>query len=349
MYTTGHGSSGRAPALGAGGSRFKSGCPDFFMTHPSSARVCVYNAFHSPAQTAEETVAGGIKTITSTIFRTPFPINRLVLCANFHTDTDGCVLLEVQVCVGEKWSNFYKLGLLSGKFKTSFPAQKDSFGQVQTDELVLAKPAQAYRYRLKFYGDAELLLLAASAVRVPFIYEYKLATRLPHKPCQQQILPISQMQQKLACKRRICSPTSLCMVLNALGYGVKLEKLLPAVYDQTTDIYGNWMFNIAAAAQLGAEAFFRRFESLAELEKFVTSDSFVIASIAFQKGELPGAPLEKTSGHLVVIRGYDAKQILVADPAAPTDEQVLRAYDAQAFAQAWLCNKQGAAYIVRKK
>ena len=244
---------------------------------------------------------------------------------------------------------FYKLGLLSGKFKTSFPAQQDAFGHVETDELVLSAAAQAYRYRLKFYGDAELLLLAVSGVRAPFIYDEKTATHVPVKPNIQQVPVLSQMEQDPAHKRRICSPCSLYMALNALGYVVPLQQILPRVFDQTADIYGNWLFNIAAASEFGAEAFFRRFASLAELEEFVTPDSLVMASIAFKKDELPGAPLEKTSGHLVVVRGYEKNKILVADPAAPTAASVLRSYNAAAFANVWLNHKQGAAYVVRRK
>lgn len=323
------------------------GAPIFIM-HIHS-RACVFNQFHSPKDTAQESFAGDIKTLTSGIFRTPFPFDKLVLSANFRTATDGCLLLEVQVFVDHVWSNFYKLGLLSGKFKTSFPTQKDEFGKVDTDELVLTQPAQAYRYRLKFYGDVELLLLAVSVVRRPFIYDEKIAAHLPAQPNIQQVVAMSQMEQDSVHKRRICSPTSLYMALNSLGYVVPLEQILPRVFDQTADVYGNWLFNMAAAAEFGAEAFFRRFASLAELEEFVTPDSFVIASIAFKKDELPGAPLEKTPGHLVLIRGYKDGNILAADPAASTKETVLRPYDSKAFARAWLANKQGAAYVVRHK
>ena len=323
------------------------GAPKFSMhTH---LRACVFNQFHSPKDAAQETFSGDIKIVTSAVFRTPFLFDRLVLSANFRTATDGCLLLEVQVQAGSEWSEFYKLGLLSGKFKTSFPAQKDAFGKVDTDELVLSRPAQAYRYRLKFYGDAELLLLAAAMVRAPFVYDEKTATHLPQESNIQQVAPLSQMEQDTPHKRRICSPSSLYMALNALGYVVPLEQILPRVFDQTADVYGNWLFNMAAAAEFGAEAFFRRFSSLAELEEFVTPNSFVIASIAFKKDELPGSPLEKTPGHLVLIRGYKDGQILVADPAAPTRTTVLREYNAKAFARAWLCNKQGAAYVVRRK
>ncbi|MBR5151809.1 MAG: C39 family peptidase [Elusimicrobiaceae bacterium] len=313
------------------------------------SRACVFNQFHSPKDAAQETFSGDIKIVTSGVFRTPFLFDRLVLSANFRTATDGCLLLEVQVCVNQTWSEFYKLGLLSGKFKTSFPSQQDNFGRVETDQLVLFSPAQAYRYRLRFYGDSELLLLAVSGVRAPFVYDEKTAVHLPCQANLIQVPPLSQLEQDTPHKRRICSPTSLYMALNALGYVVPLQQILPRVFDQIADVYGNWLFNISAAAEFGAEAFFRRFASLAELEEFVTPDSLVIASIAFKKDELTGAPLEKTPGHLVLIRGYEPNRVLVADPAAPTQRTVLRAYDAQQFARAWLCNKQGAAYVVRRK
>ena len=313
-----------------------------------SARTCVFNQFHTPTEPAEESFSGGIKTVVSRIFRTPFPFDKLTLSANFRTATDGCLLLEVQVCVRNTWSEFYKLGLLSGKFKTSFPAQKDAMGYVDVDQLVLSVPAQAYRYRLRFYGDAELLLLAASVVRTPFIFDEKTASCLPAQPNVQQVPPLSQMEQETPHKRRICSPTSLCMALNALGYVVPLQQILPRVFDQTADLYGNWLFNVAAAAEFGAETFFRRFASLAELENFITPGSLVIASICFKKDELSGAPLEKTTGHLVLIRGYENGNVLVADPAAPTAKTVLRKYGAKQFANAWLNNKQGAAYVVRR-
>ena len=130
---------------------------------------------------------------------------------------------------------------------------------------------------------------------------------------------------------------------------VSLGTVLQSVFDQTVGIYGNWAFNTAAAGSLGMQSYVRRFSSLEELKDFVTPDSLVVASIAYKKGELDGAPMESTPGHLVLIRGWDKDKILAADPAASTEESVLRAYDARQFARAWLLNKQGAAYIVRRK
>lgn len=310
------------------------------------------NAFlisHSPADTAEEQRDDGIITETTFPFFTPFLFDRLVLSANFRADMEGDVLLEVQVCSQGEWSHYYKMGLLSSKFKRSFPEQEDSFGKVVVDELCLSRPAEGYRFRIKFSGRSQLLNLTACGVRAPFVYDDFYASQLPSGECMVGVAPLSQMEVVTEEQTRICSPTSLCMALNALGYYTTPEMLMPEVFDQAAAIYGNWTFNVAAAGQLGAESFVRRFSSLLELEEWVSASSLVVASIGYQKGELSNAPLEQTPGHLVLIRGWRDGKILVADPAAPTKDSVLRAYDAKEFAQVWLKNKKGAAYVVKKK
>lgn len=350
INNSGYGSSGRAPALGAGGFRFKSGCPDFFMMKQLPPfRQNAFNFSHTPSDVERTAVVDGIKTDLSFPVRPAFPFSSLVLSANFSAQDDGCLLLETQVFRGGEWSGFYKLGLLSAQFKRSFPPQEDTFGRVAMDELCLSVPAEAYRFRLKSSGDVSLNGLWACGVRAPFAYDVKSASRLPSGSFCASVEPVSQMEQKHPDKRRICSPVSVSMALNALGYQTPLEPFLQNVFDQSAAIYGNWTFSAAAAGMRGAQSFVRRFSALEELQDFVTPDSFVVASVSYGKGQLDGAPMESTTGHLVLVRGWEKQKVLVADPAAATKETVLRAYDARQFADAWLLNKKGAAYIVRRK
>lgn len=318
------------------------------MTQNFFFRQNAFNTAHAPSDIERTSFADGIETKISAVIRPDFPFSSLVLSANFQAAEDGCLLLEAQVCRNGVWSKFYKLGLLSAQFKRSFPTQEDASGRVETDELRLPAPAEAYRFRLKSSPDITLSGLWACGVRAPFVYEAQAASRLPEGSFYKEVTPISQMQQEHADRRRICSPTSLCMALNALGYPAELSALLSDVFDQTAAIYGNWTFNTAAAGSVAA-SYVRRFSALAELEDFVTSGSLVIASIGYDEGALDGAPMSRTAGHLVVVCGWKDGKILAADPAALTKEDVLRAYDARQFAAAWLGNKQGAAYIVRKK
>lgn len=311
---------------------------------------CVFNYLHSPLDMEGESTLDGVRTITSRVVEVPGKFSSLFLSFNAQIPADSYVLAEVQVREGEKWSGYYKLGMFSPRLKTSFPPQKDDFGQVDTDELSLTSPAQAYRFRFQISGHAQVFLVAVCGVKNPFVYDEKIAVRLPQKSVFYPVEPISQMEQKTVHRRRICSPTALCMALNRLEQKISLPDVMEGVYDHAADIYGNWLFNIAYAGEYPAlAAYVRRFSSLAELEDFVTEDSCVLASIAFEENELPGAPLAHTTGHLVLIQGWKNNQILVADPAAPSADSVCRAYNKADFARAWLKRKQGISYIVRKK
>lgn len=310
----------------------------------------VFNFIHSPADIAEDTVLDGVRMLTSREIEVPGKFSSLVFSINAQIPADSCVLAQVQVRTGDKWSGYYKLGMFSPRLKTSFPPQKDSFGQVNTDELSLAVAAQAYRFRLQISGHAKVFLVAVCGVKDPFIYDEKTAARLPRNSVFYPLEPISQMEQKTVHRRRICSPTALCMALNRLEQKISLPDVMEGVYDQAADIYGNWLFNTAYAGEYPAlAAYVRRFASLEELKDFATDDSCVLASIAFEENELPGAPLAHTAGHFVVIQGWKDNQIFVADPASPTAGTVCRAYGREEFARAWLKRKQGVSYIVRKK
>jgi hypothetical protein len=92
-----------------------------------------------------------------------------------------------------------------------------------------------------------------------------------------------------------------------------------------------------------------QFKRLSQLDDHVTSDSLVLATIGYGPGELTGAAIPQTAGHLVVVCGWANNMVRVADPAAQNTREVVRFYHAHEFAHAWLMNKGGMAYLVRKK
>jgi len=159
---------------------------------------------------------------------------------------------------------------------------------------------------------------------------------------------VSQMQQDPKIAHVICSATSVSMVMQFYGLDISAEKAAEGVFDNAAEIYGNWPFNTAFAASQGFVAYVDRFESLDDIKKEVSEGRPVIASISFGKGELDGAPIEDTDGHLVVVRGFTAKDgtdyVIVNDPAAPTHETVKREYRVDQFLKAW----KGMVYIIRK-
>jgi len=162
-----------------------------------------------------------------------------------------------------------------------------------------------------------------------------------------------------------CSPTSLSMVL---GYH---DALPPAAayswvpdghrqpwvdyaarmtFDHDYDGTGNWPFNTAYAGnRIGSDgrAYVTRLRNLRQAERFIARGTPLVASIAFGAGELDGAPISSTNGHLVVIAGFTRSGDVVAnDPAARSKQGVRRIYDRGQFEDAWLPTSGGVVYVV---
>ena len=159
-----------------------------------------------------------------------------------------------------------------------------------------------------------------------------------------------------------CSPTSTSMVLGyydalppASAYSwVKPGHVDPWVdhaarmtYDADYEGTGNWPFNTAYAAPLAGHAFVTRLRSLREAELFIAAGIPLVASIAFGPGELTGAPISSTNGHLLVIVGFtDDGDVVVNDPAAASRSGVRRTYDRGEFEDAWVPASGGTVYVI---
>ena len=155
-----------------------------------------------------------------------------------------------------------------------------------------------------------------------------------------------------------CSPTSLSMVMAYWGRETgesALDRFVPevadGVYDHVYEGWGNWPFNTAYAASHGLRARVGRLAALAEAEGWIASGVPLVASVAWDNGKtgqgLTGAPLGRSDGHLLVIRGFTRSgDVIVNDPAARDDAGVPRVYDHGEFSRAWLRNRGSSGGIV---
>jgi len=153
-----------------------------------------------------------------------------------------------------------------------------------------------------------------------------------------------------------CSPTSTAMVMaywaKARRKDAAWTKPIPGVAQGVFDSaygFGNWSFNVAyvnAATDGGLRAFVTRLRDLGEAQLLVARGIPIVASIRWSRGDLSGAPLPTSNGHLVVVQGFDANgDVIVNDPAAPGAGQVERTYRRGEFEKAWRQSKN-TAYIV---
>jgi hypothetical protein len=149
-----------------------------------------------------------------------------------------------------------------------------------------------------------------------------------------------------------CAPTAVAMVLAHAGRlppGTDIPRAARSLYDAAYDGTGNWSFGVAWAASLGASAFVTRLRDLRDAERFVDAGIPLVASVAYPAGGLARAPRHRTDGHLLVIRGFtDRGDVVVNDPAAPTERSVRRTYDRGQLERAWLGGSGGLVYVVRR-
>ncbi len=160
-----------------------------------------------------------------------------------------------------------------------------------------------------------------------------------------------------------CSPTSVSMVLGSLGRlpSEREYSWVPAThrdrwvdhaarshYDYAYEGAGNWSFSAAYAATHADSAFVTRLRSLREAEHFIKAGIPLVASVKFRPGELTGAPISSTNGHLLVIVGFTkAGDVVVNDPAGKDARNVVHVYKRGQFENAWIPESGGLVYVIR--
>jgi hypothetical protein len=129
---------------------------------------------------------------------------------------------------------------------------------------------------------------------------------------------ISQYVRRAPLERGWCSAAALTMLLRFHGIDADVENVAGGVRDIAYGGTGNWSFNAAYAGARGLRAVVAYLCDLDHVAAFVDAGLPVAISIAWQPGELPGAPLQASDGHLLVVRGLEPTAVLVNDPAQPS-------------------------------
>jgi len=138
------------------------------------------------------------------------------------------------------------------------------------------------------------------------------------------------------------------MVARFHGLSVTTDDVATLAYDPAFDVYGNWSASMLAMSILGFRATVERARSLDPLDIALDFGEPVVTSFAFRRGELSGAPIESTRGHLVVVCGRsDNGDFLVRDPAANGPDD-WRQYARPEFENAWL-GHGGIHYRIRRE
>jgi hypothetical protein len=259
------------------------------------------------------------------------------------TEIPYSVRLELSVRVSGGWSPWVAgVGLGPATFAPLPPAEAL---EVDVDVFRARHPVEAVRARARLRGCAPaavlrarwLLALSAAELAPPAAVTPAVGTARLDVPA------LSQIDADAAIAHRICSPTCVAMVLGYWGRPVSLTALAAEIFHPGVDLYGVWPAAIVAAGRRGVAGYLLRFPDWPAAAWCLGQRLPVIASVRYRAGELGGAAIAETAGHLLVLTGWEGDEVLVNDPAAPPSA-VARRYRVEELARVWL-ERSGVGYV----
>jgi hypothetical protein len=299
---------------------------------------------------------------TSPVYETAFHITEVLPSWNADAPANSGVkfFIRTRDVSSGAWSPWLYIGswgrtLPGGKQTISFDG-----GAVEVDYLSLTNPAGAYQMRavlesFDLRGEANpsirRLTMVYSGVVADPMDRAKLARPVEMTGEWARTLDVpflTQADAPPALRPRICSPTSVTMVMRYRGDSKAMVENALAIYDPEYEIFGNWGRAVAYAGQHGFDAYLDRIRTWDQVKAYIADGQPIIASIRFESGTFPSNVMNQTAGHLVVIRGLTADGDAIMNDSASKKHGEGVVYRSDELARAWL-RHGGVAYIIRAR
>ena len=282
-------------------------------------------------------------------WRPRVPVRHVVPSLSVLADADYAVRFEVSAGIDGTWSPWVGTVAIGPDDFPPLPAAAGALTS-EVDLFTTDTPVGRLRLRIRLRAADPHALLDA-----PWLATLSACDLAPVAPEASAIpaprLPVparSQMEEPAEIARRICSPTSVAMVLDYWGAAPALGPLAAEMFHAGLDGYGVWPAAIRTAGRRGVAGYLLRFPDWASAAWCLERRLPLIASLRYAAGELTGAAIAETTGHLVVFTGATADDVLVNDPAAATAAEVPRRYRLAEIRRVWL-DRAGVGYVLFRR
>jgi len=300
-----------------------------------------------PARTASIQLSEKLITLTQEWTAEPgFDWNEAVVSWNLAPGPSVTLRIDAKAGSADGESGLYNLGywtLEAGGRRESTKDQSDDWGKVDTDTLVLKKPARTLKLIVTTTSPRSDPLLTPKFLGVSFRNRAVTSpSEEPNKAAWGKTIEAPQRSQMSYEGGNVwCSPTCVSMLLSHWATVLRrpeLNKDVPEVAANVNDPNwpgtGNWPFNTAYAGSFpGIRAYVARFGSVREIEDWIVAGIPVATSVS--SALLKGKPKkEPNDGHLVVVVGFtkDGDPVF-NDPGRSTE--IRQIYKREHFEAAW--------------
>ena len=328
-------------------------------------------------------VSGGAKSYRTGTWTSPWQdtgFDARTLIPSWSIKTPGRTWAKIEVRVRDgstigSWDTVARYATGTSDIKrTSYTSQTDDLAKLATDTIIANSGASftGWQARVQLMQSVTTTtkptLFAVNGIAATYATRTTstsattmTSTKDLSVPMSSQMIHSGQHPQWGGGGEAWCSPTSTSMVMRHFGAGPTksdydwtryaegyVNHAARYTYDHRYEGTGNWPFNTAYSAGYALDSFVTRLGTLREAEAFIKAGIPLVASIAFDRGELTGAPISSSPGHLLVIRGFAADgRVIANDPAASKSSTVRRVYSRSQFEKAWLGGSGGVVYVIR--
>ena len=285
----------------------------------------------------------------SPVIKSPIEWDELIVSWNAHLKPAQSITIRAHT-VGDSNSKDYIMGIWTpGKLaavRRSVPNQSDSYAKVDTDTLILRKPAKQFQLLVEYSGPGSRLSNLTDLNVCVFNSKLKPHDPLPPNKAAwgKQLMMAERSQLSYEGGRVWCSPTSVSMVMSYWAnqlHRPELDEDVTKVASQVLDpLYpgtGNWPFNTAYAGSFpGMRGYISRFEDISELEDWIEAGIPVVISVSYKL--LKGYSTPEVGGHIVVVSGFTPTgDVIVNDPWTKfeTGEKVVKTFPRKNLIAAW--------------
>jgi hypothetical protein len=290
--------------------------------------------------------------LTSPEISTRIAWDQLILSWNESLLGPAQLKIDARAILPEGPTKYYRFAIWSGQPESgnrrSVSGQKDRSGDVATDTLVLAHPAERAQVRITL-RDMEV-----GALRFLGLCftdgNSRPAPLAPNRKAWGRIIDVPERSQMNYTNGEVlCSPATVSMMMTFWSRALQKPQLACDVPDVVREVYdsnwqgtGNWAFNMAyAGSKPGLRAYVTRLSDVSELEDWIAKGIPVGLSVCYNRlrGK-PGPP----SGHLVVCVGFTADgQVVVNDPGTRLNTR--KTFPRKNLIDAW-ANSHNAVYLI---
>lgn len=283
------------------------------------------------------------------------PFNELIVSWNASRPSCGQYRFLIAVKT-ENWSDWFPYSVWEACSQSGGKAECTKIPlkiNQDTVELLDGVAASAFCVRIEACDGAPLDQISSLHACTSVMDTYSESFECLSEPFEYLSLDVPSISQMMLDHPRgchMCSPTSAAAVVSYLtGEKVDVVEFALKARDHAFDIFGNWVLNTAQAADHlrgHYTCWVQRLSGFKDILEQLRTGMPVIVSV---RGPLAGSAQEYRQGHLIVVKGYDAKQkrVLCMDPAFLSDDETDVGYGLEDFLSAW-ARRRNIAYLFAK-